>query len=154
MARRRVADGVAWLDKRAETDPRFCGWRLQMMSIHGGKVRSHVNMYRGTDEPLALACKWYPEFVDPDDGRVKGYIVREKLGLSDESAKNFGFFEGVGAATLGSSDLVKEEWIELLNRAWEEALGEYSTRTAPYISQERKREVPPRGWFQRLFATR
>ena len=154
IARHKVACGVKWLDKQAQTDPRFRGWRLEMMSIYKGKIYSHVNMNRGTDEPLALVFKWCPEFADQSDGRVKGYIVREKLGISDEKAKIRGFFEGVGIVALGSDELEKHVWIEALNRAWREALGEHITHTAPRISQERIKEVRPRGWLRRLVGSR
>ena len=110
-------------------------------------------MERATDEPLALACKWCPEFVDPSDGRVKGYIVREALGLSNEVAAHLGFFEGMGMISLvDQDDLVYLAWVSALNYAWEEVLGEYSSMTAPNITWPGDGPQPPMGFLARFLA--
>jgi len=46
----RAQAGAKWLDEYGPAD-----WRLQMISIHQGKVTSHVRLCRNDENPLALA---------------------------------------------------------------------------------------------------
>jgi len=63
-ALKRAETGRNWLDKNAPPD-----WRLQMISIHNGSVRSNVVTARNDENALALALRRMDTFKDPS-GRV------------------------------------------------------------------------------------
>lgn len=133
LARQRVARGVTWLETRAKHDRRFVGWRLQLMSIYGGRIFSHVRMEFNTNDPISLACKEAPELADPSDGRVKWMTTARAFGFFStfgaKKAVYLGFWEGNRYGDHARADVM--DYCAALNQAWSEALGEYRTRVAP-----------------------
>src|SRR3989344_8346381 len=137
FARRCVARGTRWLDRRARTDSRFKGWRLEMINIRSGQVSSVVHMEYDTNHPLALACKWDNNLSYPNGwvscGPIKHFGF--DTGIGRKRAFLLGFNEGppqaIHLALQLNIDII--EYCSALNVAWAEALAEYRTEERPYV---------------------
>jgi hypothetical protein len=107
----RAEKGQKWLDQHAPPD-----WRLQMMSIHAGQVRSRVHMVRDNENPLALAFRRSSELQAPAS-RPTYAMVMKYLRLSHDEAQNLGFVE----MELRVGDIIITKYIDAqyLDRGWE-----------------------------------
>ncbi len=152
VARRRAARGRDWLDRRAKYDPRFLGWRLQMMNIFGGRVFSVVTMQYNTNDPISLVLKHDTSLACESDGRVKWATVAPAFGFETKTgcmkAVYLGFNEGNLDPTWEVRDIM--EYCHALNQAWAEVLDEHRTEEAPrlYPHVDRLDEAKPKGFLE------
>ncbi|MBX9906801.1 hypothetical protein K2X96_02815 [Patescibacteria group bacterium] len=120
IALERVKKGVAWLDEKAKTDPRFLRWRLMLMSIYGSRVSSLVKIEYNTHDPISLILREHPGLACLSDGRVKWATVKHAFFRSkhDGDPVELGF---------DSDNAVSAQ---ALNHAWAQILSEYDLPTA------------------------
>lgn len=126
-ALKRVQEGVAWLESNAPLD-----WRLQMISIYGGKVVSHVRLCRNDENPLALAFRRVQAFQDPS-GRVTWAELMNPPIIPEYEAQKCGFLEMEHRAT---DNVYIDKNIDgmFLDDAWATVLGEYKAGFQPVKS--------------------
>ena len=129
----RANRGREWLDKHAPPD-----WRLQMMSITGGKISSRVRLPYGDQNPLALAFR-RDKSLKNGDGRVIWASVSDRFGFTQNRKipQELGFLEKRHQV----ENALIDENIDgyFLDDAWETILKNlrwYPQPVAPYPKKE------------------
>ncbi len=116
----RARRGAVWLDKHAPPH-----WRLNMISIHDGKVTSHVRICRDDENPLALAYR--------DTGplsRISGRVTWASILTQvtefkrDHHAQEHGFLETYYTDPTSHVYVDKQIDGQLLDHAWAQVLSE------------------------------
>ncbi len=120
----RAQTGAVWLDKNAPLD-----WRLQMISIHKGRIHSQVRLCRNDENPLALAFRRVRLFQG-SDGRVTWATLKRSGLFSDQEARKCGFRE---ESHYAPKHIYIDENIDgiFLDEAWAAVLGEYRVQAQP-----------------------
>ena len=124
--------GANWLDRHA---PRH--WRLNMMSITGGRVHSYVRIAYDDQNPLALAFRDEEE-MKRDDGRVSAVIVAASFSaLRGDGSQAAHGFDSQSHRVDGKVLIDRAVDGEFLDQAWAKVLGELDWHFQPGPAQVR-----------------
>jgi|GEM_PF-2586610 len=117
----RAEAGAHWLDTHATPE-----WRLRLMRIFSGNVSSRVQMHYNRDNPLSLVFIDDERFSSPPD-ETRWVRVAEHFGFKNPPGnleiQKLGFHEI--EHRVDDTIVSKMIDIKLLNKAWENVLGDF-----------------------------